>query len=155
MLLCLDLFTFHFILRYLLSSIFILYSFLSIYQTFGRQKFFKFFNRYSPVYDSLTLMSREMSNTLEKREHIINFQGRVEKERDISRDARRSVSFLRFPNPRGFICFSRRGSWLFPAINCYYSHHARGLLARKTVVAVYSRKRSSAVFAFSWIAKSL
>ena len=65
---------------------------------------------------SRCLRSGEMSNTLKERERIINSQGCVRKkkerekenERDISRDARRNVSFLRFPNPRCFICFTRR-----------------------------------------------
>lgn len=52
-----------------------------------------------------------MNNTLKERERIINSQGCVrkkERQNDISRDARCNVSFSRFPNPHGFICFTRR-----------------------------------------------
>ena len=104
------------------------------------------------------LRSGEMSNTLKERERIINSQGCVRKKK---RERKRMSAIFRgtrdvmFPfcdfliHPVSFVSLDG-GRWLFLAINCYYGHHAWGLVWPSgtvvvvvVVVPVSSRKRSS------------
>ena len=136
--------------------------FLLTRKTFSTPEFFKFFQ--SRFVTGWRLRSGEMSNTLKERERIINSQGCVRKKRERQRKRERERECVTFPF-RDFLIHAVSfvsldgGRWLFLAINCYYGHHAWGLVrssgqwwwwflsARGREVRV--------VFAFSWIAKSL